>query len=181
MIGLLPKTLTIDGADYEIRSDYRVALLIFQAFNDIGLNDIEKSRVCIECLYKKVPKDLNKALEKALWFLDGGNMPKSKQTPVKVMDWEQDESIIFPAVNKVAGCETRMAEYIHWWTFLGFFNEIGEGLFSQIINIRTKKAKGKKLEKWEREFYNSHKELIDLKKKYTAEEQQELDLINSFI
>ena len=97
------------------------------------------------------------------------------------MDWEQDESIIFSAINKVAGCETREKEYIHWWTFLGYFSEIGEGLFSTVINIRQKKNKGKKLEKYEQEFYRSNKQLIDLKEKYTAEEQAEIDRLNELL
>lgn len=68
---------------------------------------------------------------------------------------------------------------MHWWTFLGLFNEIGEGLFSQVVNIRIKKAKGKKLEKHELEFYREHKDLIDIKCKLTPAEQAELDYVNS--
>ena len=165
MIGELPKSLEIDNATYEINSDFRVALLIFQAFNDPELDQYCKALVCLKCLYKEVPANTEQAIKKAMWFLDG-----------------EDESIIFPAINKVAGYETREVKYLHWWTFLGLFNEIGDGLFSQVMNIRGKKSKGKKLEKWEREFYSSHKELIDLKRKATSQdEQQELDFINNII
>ena len=48
-------------------------------------------------------------------------------------------------------------QYLHWWTFLGAYMEIGESLFSQILSVRMKKAKGKKLEDWEREFYKENK------------------------
>lgn len=181
MIGILPKSLEIDGIEYKIRSDFRVALLIFEAFNDSELNDMEKIQVCIECLYETIPSDTENAYKKAIWFLDGGDIPKSRQNHKKVFDWEQDESIIFSAINKSAGFETRSAEYIHWWTFLGYFREIGEGLFSQVVNIRTKKAKGKKLEKWEREFYNEHRELIDIKQHYNSEEQAEIDRLKAIL
>lgn len=181
MIGRLPKSLEVNGREYEIRSDFRVALLIFQAYNDDELDNYGKTLVCLKCLYKELPPDTEEAVKKAIWFLDGGDMPKPKQSPKKMMDWEQDESIIFPAVNKVAGYETREVEYLHWWSFLGLFNEIGEGLYSNVMNIRSKKIKGKKLEKWETEFYNSHKELIDLKQKLTAEEQEELDFLSSIV
>lgn len=175
MIGDLPKALEVQGKKYPIYPDFRNALLIFQAFNDDELSDREKVTVCLECLYATVPENTQEAYEKAIWFLDGGDAPKPKKAPGKLMDWEQDESLIFPAVNKVAGYETRSADFLHWWSFLGMFNEIGEGLYSQVMNIRAKKAKKKKLEKWEREFYNEHKELVDLKKKYTAEEQAEME------
>ena len=181
MIGSLPTTLTVDGVEYKINSDYKIALLIFQAYNDPELSDQEKAVVCVKCLYDEVPENKTKALEKALWFLDGGNMPKSKPLPYKIMDWEQDEQMLFSAVNKVAGYETRKAEDLHWWTFLGFFNEISEGLWSQVMNIRSKKAKGKKLEKYEQEFYNQHKEMINLKVKYSAEEQAEMDELNKIL
>lgn len=183
MIGFLPKTLDIGNKEYAINSDFRVALTIFEAYSDTELNDYEKFCICIKCLFTEdIPRNhTEEALKKAAWFLDGGDMPKPEQSPRKIMDWEYDQSIIFPAVNKVAGCETRTAEYIHWWTFLGYFNEIGEGLYSQVMNIRIKKANGKKLEKWEQEFYRKHKALIDIKEKLTPEEQEELEFINSIV
>ena len=48
---------------------------------------------------------------------------------------------------------------------MGAYMEIGEGLYSQIIGIRQKKAKGRKLEKWEQEFYQANRSLIELKTK----------------
>lgn len=181
MIGVLPTTLEVEGKQYQINSDFRVALLIFQAYSDPDLTDYEKVLVCLKCLYKEKPPNQELALERAVWFLDGGDMPKAEQAPKKIMDWEHDQSIIFPAVNKVAGFETRTSEYLHWWSFLGLFNEIGEGLYSQVMNIRSKQAKGEKLEKHERNFYIQHKQLIEIPKKLTPEEQAELDFINNLI
>lgn len=181
MIGSLPETLLVDGIEYKINSTYRVVLIIFQAYNDPELNDRERAVVCVKCLYDEVPENEAEALKQAFWFLDGGDMPKSKPLPYKLMDWEQDEQMLFSAVNKVAGYETRKAVDLHWWTFLGFFNEISEGLWSQVMSIRSKKAKGKQLEKHEREFYNQHKDLIELKTKYSAEEQAEMDELNKML
>lgn len=186
MIGRLPTEININGVNRAIRSDFRVALLIFQAYNDPELQQYEKTRVMLECLYEDaIPiEDLEEAISQALWFLDGGTSAEegaNHQSTKKVMDWEQDQQIIFSAVNKVAGYETRLSEYIHWWTFLGYFNEIGEGLFSTVINIRNKLNKGKKLDKVEREFYKENKSLIDLKKRYTAEQQAEIDRLNKLL
>ena len=72
-------------------------------------------------------------------------------------------------------------QYLHWWTFLGAYMEIGESLFSQILNVRIKKAKGKKLDDWERDFYKENKNLIDLDVKYTEEEQAERDRLNALL
>ena len=50
--------------------------------------------------------------------------------------------------------------------------EIGEGLFSSVLNIRHKRAKGKKLEKWERDFERENRRLIKLKSPESEEEKQ---------
>lgn len=188
MIGSLPRELNVNGINRAIRSDYRVALLIFQAYNDVELSDQEKTFVMLDCLYEDLenisPEDYRETADRAVWFLDGGNSQDSQnnnskhQQAKKVMDWEQDEQIIFSAVNKVAGYETRAKDHIHWWTFLGYFNEIGEGILATVISIRSKKNKGKKLEKYEEDFYREHKSMIDLKMKMSEEEQTEYDYLN---
>lgn len=184
MIGQLPTELTVNGNRYAINSDYRIALLIFQAYDDPDLTDNEKHMVCLQCLYSdynRIPKSERiDALQQAIWFLDGGDMPKSKQA-AKTIDWEQDEKIIFPEINKAAGFEVRSANYMHWWTFLGYFNVIGDGVLSMVISIRSKRAKGKTLEKYETEFYRNHRELIDIRQKLSDEDQAEIDFINNLV
>jgi hypothetical protein len=185
VIGYLPKQLNVNGTDRAIWSDFRTALLIFQACADPEFSEEEKAMAVVECLYQdpdSIPReDYQEANDKAVWFLEGGVQEENSnhQQAKKVMDWEQDERMIFSSVNKVAGYETRSVDYLHWWTFLGYFNEIGEGLFTTVINIRNKKNKGKKLEKYEQEFYRENKSLIDIKVKLSAEEQAELDYYNS--
>lgn len=182
MIGLLPQSLSINGKDYDINSDYRNILIICEAFSDNELTDHEKAYICMKRLFKfpeSIPQgDLQEAVEKAFWFVGGGDIPKSEPSRVKLIDWKHDESIIFPAVNKVVGCEVRSVLYMHWWTFIGCFGEIGEGLFSTVMNIRHKKAEGKKLEKWEHEFLKKHKELVVLR---TDEERQAIDETEEFL
>ena len=178
MIGELPTTLTVGGKQYAIRSDFRVALNIIQAMNDPDLTDKEKCLVCLKCLYvdcDSLPgENLQEAAEKAYWYIGGGDTPKS-ENDVKTFDWEQDEGLIFPAVNKAAGYETRAVKYLHWWSFLGLFGEIGDGLFSQVAHIRGKMARREKLDKWEQKFVREHKKLVVLKSRLTEEAQRRED------
>lgn len=44
----------------------------------------------------------------------------------KTIDWEQDQSMIVSDLNKVAGCDIRALPFCHWWTFVAWFNGIGE-------------------------------------------------------
>ena len=50
MIGYLPTTLEVAGKEYSICSDYRVALVIFEAFDDPELNEYDKMAVMLDCL-----------------------------------------------------------------------------------------------------------------------------------
>lgn len=181
MIGELPKALEVGGKMIEINSDFRVALQIFQAFNDEELTDMDKAVVCVKLLFKEeIPmRHFEEAVKKAYWFLDGGDIQKSEPRKAKMIDWEHDQSIIFPAANKAAGYELRDPErYTHFWTFLGYFGEIGEGLFSTVMSIRRKINEGKSLEKWEQDFLKKNKKLIVLR---TPEEQAAIDETEAFL
>ncbi len=175
----LPTTLNIQGTDYPIRSDFRDILNILIPMSDPDMEAWEKQEVMFRILYpdwQLIPASaFSVACEKAMQFIDYAT-PDSRPKP-RTMDWKQDAAIIIPAVNKVAGKEVRAADYMHWWTFLGYFMEIEDGMFSQVISIRQKKARGKKLEKWEKEFERNNAELVKLKKAGSMEQRREKDAI----
>lgn len=184
-----PESLNVGGVDYEIRTDYRAVLDILAALNDPELTETDpqdtaymQSRVIMEIMFPdsdSIPMEhWQEAIEKVCAFIDMGITDERKRP--KTMDWEQDAPIIIPAINKVLNCEIRAQKHIHWWTFMGAYMEIGESLFSNIIHIRQKKAKGKKLEKWEQEFYNENKLLIDFKQKSSRSEEEKEALRNYF-
>lgn len=186
MIGELPTSLEVAGKTYAIRTDYRDILNIILAYNDPELEDSEKLFVCLYVLYKNFegidPEDYEEAYKKAVWFMDCGEDPKDERRPrPRTMDWEQDEKILFPAINAAAGFEVRSRKYIHWWTFMGYFMEIHEGVFSQVLSLRQKKSKGKNLEKWEQEFWNSNKDMCVLKRRLSRAEREERDRLNALL
>lgn len=184
MIGALPEHLTIGDVDYPIRSDYRNVLQVFEAFQDPELEPAEKWIVSIYLLFENFScaDDVLEAIEDGFsaeeamkqisWFISAGQ-PENQALELPTYNWKQDEQMIFSAVNKVAGKETRELEYLHWWTFLGYFNEVGEGTFSFVVGIRNKLNKGKKLEKHEKEFLSHNKELVKLEKPKSKEEREQ--------
>ena len=184
----LPTTLRVGGKDYEIRTDYRAVLDILIAMNDTdiyaGMNEQEKnteqSMTMLQILYLDFesipPQHWKEAAEQAIEFIDCGFSSDNKPKP-RLMDWNQDAPILIPAVNKVAGKDIRAEKYMHWWTFLGLFMEIGESTFATVVGLRDKKKRRKKLENWEQEFYKNNKSLVDLKVKQierSEEEKEEL-------
>lgn len=165
MLGMLPQTLNINGRAYKIRSDYRDILQIIAAFGDKELSDEEKAYVCLKRLFvamESIPKsDYQDAYEAAITFIEC-HISDRKPSP-KVVNWEKDEQLIFPAINKVAGMEVRAVPYMHWWTFLGYFQSIDrEDIWGFILTIRQKRVKGKKLEKYEKDFLNANRDICEV-------------------
>lgn len=165
MLGMLPQTLNINGRAYKIRSDYRDILQIIAAFGDKELSDEEKAYVCLKRLFiamESIPKsDYQDAYEAAITFIEC-HISDRKPSP-KVVNWEKDEQLIFPAINKVARMEVRAVPYMHWWTFLGYFQSIDrEDIWGFILTIRQKRAKGKKLEKYEKDFLNANRDICEV-------------------
>lgn len=185
----LPTFLNVGGRDYKIRTDYRVILDILAAMNDLDIfkpgmsqeeMQQEKVMTMLQILYidfdSMPPRDWKEAAEKACDFIDCGIKDDGKQKP-RLMDWEQDAPVIVPAVNKVCGKDVRSVKYMHWWTFFGYYMEIGECTLSTIVSIRDKKRRGKKLEKWEQEFYRNNKKLVDLKARRIERSEEEKDAL----
>ncbi len=174
----LPTTLEVGETKYRIRSDYRVALDICAALSDAELNHAEKMQICLTILYEDyedIPVQFyQEALEQCFWFLNGGadDFPK---TSAKLVDWEQDFPLIVAPINRVVGQDVRGVSYLHWWSFLSAYYEIGDCTFAQVVNIRNKIQRGKKLEKTEKEWYRQNRHLVDFKHTLTNSENKMLE------
>ena len=169
----LPTSLTVGDVGYQINTDFRTVLYILQIFGDPDYEQDEQAAICLRVLYpdwESIPPDrYQEALERAMEFIDAGVPSDSGKKP-RTVDFEQDAGLIIPAVNRVLGQEVRSIPYLHWWTFLGAYMEIGESLFSTVVGIRQKKAKGKKLEKHELEFYKTNRAMVEMKKRETEQD-----------
>lgn len=172
----LPTSLEVCGVEYAIRHDYRALLDLCDALSSPELNDQEKAFAAFTILYPdfdEMPQEHYKeALQKCFWFLNCGQEENKKKSH-KLVDWSQDIQYIVPPINRILGGDIREeGRSVHWWTFVGAYYEIGDCLFAQIVSIRDKLARGKKLEKHEREWYRQNKELVDFKTKYTQAEEE---------
>ena len=177
----LPETAVIGGNEYEINTDFRDVMDVIKVLTDPDRLEYTRWLTAIALFYEgEIPKEHEyEAMEYLSAFISYGEID-AKPGP-RLLDWEQDAQAIVADVNRVAGREIRCLPYLHWWTFLSYFQAIGEGQLSTIVAIRDKLQRGKPLEKWEQEFYRENKSRVDLKKRYTEEELAEQERLKKLL
>ena len=177
----LPQSAVIGGVTYKINTDYRDILDIIKYLTDVRKSEYSRWMIALALFYEgDIPEDDQEEAAKFLSDFISYGTPEEKPGP-KLMDWDQDAAIIIADINKVAGKEIRAESYLHWWTFLSYFNGIGEGQLSTVVGIRSKKAKGKKLDKWEQEYYRDHRQKIDFQKQDDQEKAEIKQYFNKWL
>lgn len=178
----LPKTVEINEKTLKIRNDcdYRVVLDVISALNDDELDDNTKIQCALFIFYENIEEitDLQVAVDEMMKIINCGDEQDENGPPKpKTMDWEHDFNNIAPPISRVLGYSVRDSKnYTHWYDFIGAYMEIGDCYFAQVVSIRNKRLKGKKLDESDREFYREHKKDIDLPMKLSKEEQEWLDM-----
>ena len=194
MIWDLPTSININDEEYKIRNkcDYRVVLDVIDVLNDKELDDESKIKCSLFIFYEHFNKTqtlleenkfqeyqdtLKNLFDEMIKILNlGEEVDKSEPEKPKIMDWKHDFKNVTPPINRVLGYSVRDENnYTHWYDFVGAYMEIGECYFSQIVSMRIKIKKGKKLEEQDRKFYKEHKKEIDLPTDLSLEEQEWLD------
>ena len=170
----LPNVVTIGSRKYPVRTDYRVILEIFVMLNDPDLDDGDKTEALLRMFYIERPADIEKAIQAFADFVEPRKRSSSKGPGL--VDWEADFDLIAAAVNHVLGTECRALPYLHWRSFVGAYMEISpDSLFARVISMRDKLRTGRKIEKWEWNWYRKNRELVDLPMKYSDNEKALLE------
>ena len=177
----LPTTVEINGKELNIRNkcDYRVVLDVIAALNDKDLDNDSKIKCSLYIFYESIENitDFQSAIDEMMKIINmGEDVNKDEPEKPKIMDWEYDFNNVAPPISRVLGYSVRNKDnYTHWYDFIGAYMEIGDCYFAQIISIRSKKQKGKKLDEQDRQFYKEHKKEIDLPMTLSEDEQEWLD------
>lgn len=173
----LTKALAALDGDEQQRAAAGLALLRWlNGQADPALDQSERWYVAMRLFYPEFA-----ALPQPLWpdatqflteFLAAGRREQPRPGPA-LMDWQQDAPLIAAGISKAAGQDVRTLPYLHWWSFLAWFDAIGEGSFATVVAIRDKLRRGKRLENWELDYYRTHRAVVELRGVESAEEQAE--------
>lgn len=125
--------------------------------------------------------DYDTAMKEVFRFINGGEEPREQKGP-HLVDWPMDFPRIIAPVNRVLGYEPALwttiskrtqAEYTGGQSFRPM-RRSGIALCTNRRHPRQK-GKGKPLDKSDREFYRKNRDIIDIKQKYSEDEN---DLVN---
>lgn len=178
---VLPQSVKFGEEEYLLNTDFRDILEIIGYLVDETQTEFVRWQIAIGLFYEQeIPQEYQQeAMQYLADFISYG-VTENKPGP-KLIDWEQDANLIVSDINKVAGCEIRLLKYLHWWTFLSYFYAIGEGQLSTVVSIRKKRATGKKMEKWEQEFYRANKNTVEFTKAKSDEAKNEKENIMKWL
>ena len=184
----LPVTVSINGIEYNIRdkADYRTILGVIDLCQDPDLTPEEQTMSALIVFYEDINnvddifevfgEHLQEAGEQMMRFIGlNDDDPIKPTSKLKLIDWQQDETLIVSAINNVAKTEIRALPYLHWFTFVGYYMAIGESSLATVVSIRNKVAKGKKLENYEKEFKRNNPQYFH----WRREEAENANLLNS--
>ena len=174
----LPTTVTVSGIEYPVRTDYRVILEILVMLDDPDLSDGDKTEALLRMFYVNQSPDPMAAVEAFRRFVDPRSQRKAQRSGSSshIIDWSQDFDLMVAPINHILGCEVRALDHLHWHTFLSAYLEIPpDSVFARVLRIREKLRTGKKLEKYEKQWYRSNMDLVTLRQKYSQTEKEVLD------
>lgn len=187
---VFPTKTIINGKEYNLNTDFRTCLKTILAFEDKELFPKEQIEIMLQNLYgDNIPDDLEKAVEKAILFLDCGEQEEGKKVgtgkSARLYSFSKDAKYIYSAIKQTHGIDLETIGYLHWWKFVYLFLDLNpECFFCKMIDLRNKKKKGK-LNKEERKLFIQLYDVlnIDEQPEFSEEEQEEIDefmrLLNS--
>lgn len=176
----LPTSLTIDGVEYPIQTDFRTVLRYGQIIHE-GREDGSELMESLLLMFGLIPENVLEAVLQVSWFIRCREGEKKHRPPNsmlgvnsdKPMDYVLDSSLIWSAFRRVYGVNLQTVDYLHWWEFQEMLAELPEDVrLSRVIAIRTKDVNSKSLSKEERTLYRALQRYYKIKDTPTQKQEK---------
>lgn len=178
LIDELPKSVWVDGEEFEIAADFRTSILFEMLMQDDDVEDAEKTVKALRLYFPVIPQNLEAAVEALLWFYGCGKEKGSKKEEAKgkkrherIYSFDYDDDYIFAAFLSQYGIDLQDIEYLHWWKFRALFNSLTDD--NQIVKIMQYRSMdiSSDLPKEQAKFYKRMKRLYALPKSQSETEK----------
>jgi len=166
LIDVLPESVTVDGEEYEIRTDFRTSMLFELLMQDNEVKPQDKTKKALKLYYPVIPANINEAVEAILWFYRCGKEDNpqrqkmnAKKGKTRVYSFEYDDDYIYAAFMTQYGIDLQDIEYLHWWKFRAMFHSLtNQNEFVKIMEYRSIEIKSD-MSKEQQSFYRKMKRL----------------------
>lgn len=192
LVSGLPKTVTVNGSPFLIKTNFSVAVAFTKLMLDKDIPNYEKILRSIHLwFYKdkmpphKTAVDVYYAFNAIMWFYTMGEEelegqsdkqvsranPRIRQKSLRVLDYDYDQDYIVGAFQQLYGIDLTV-ENIHWWRFKMLFNSLTrETKLVEIMGYRAMEI-NPKWDEEHRKFYSEMKILYALPDNRTEEEKE---------
>ena len=189
-----PKYVKIDGKEYAINTDFRIAIECNQIAEDTSIGDFERALAIIYKLFGdagiKAQDDYVRLLELAIKYLSCGKEIVDSNDEEPDMDFIEDMDYIEASFMSDYGIDLLSVE-MHWWKFMKLMNGLSNSemgnccVLNRVRNLRNFNTKDIKDQK-EREKIEKAKKQVALKKKkkdkiLTAEQEKSMNELNKLL
>lgn len=170
----LPKSLTVDGAEYEIDTAFLTWAEIYSVLTDREKTDAEKFGAVLSC-YHVLPNSLESAFKEAIWFYrrgkdeeKDGDKDGTQKRPV--FDLEYDFPLLCAAFRGQYSIDLRR-DALHWWEFWELFEGLHQDeLIVKVMGWRGAET-GKIKNKSEKQFIRKMRRIYRLPDRRSVEEK----------
>ena len=189
-----PKYVKVDGKEYKINTDFRVAIECNRIAEDTSIGDFERVLGIIYTLYgEEGMNDYNhyeKLLELAIKYLSCGKEVIGNNNEKPDMDFVEDMDYIEASFMSDYNIDLSKEE-MHWWKFYKLINGLSNSemgnccVLNRIRNLRNFDTKDIKDQK-EKERIEKAKKQVALKKnkkenKITKEQEESMNKLNELL
>lgn len=177
LIDELPQKVIICGAECEINSNFRTAILFEMLMDDNSVPDEEKGIKALKLFFPEMPRTENEvhdAVQQMLWFYRCGKesneymkqkekkIQESGQTESRIYDFKYDDDYIHAAFVQQYRINLNRIDYMHWWDFRALFKSLtNQTEFVKIMEYRGIEITSDMTDK-EKRFYKKMKAVYAL-------------------
>ena len=143
----LPETVTVDGGEYAIFTDYRNWIQFAEMMLDDELTNDEKYYLAMG-IFKEQPESQHGAIQALTEFYLLGEKLKptvekleedteGEIIPPPLFNWSVDSAYILGGFLEHYNIDLMQIKYMHWWKFKALFNNLIEFKLEERINYRA--------------------------------------------
>ena len=170
-----PRYAEVAGVQYEINTDYRVALKCFEVIEDPNICDEERALAVIYLLFGEVPTDhLDDFLRIAGDYLRCGEKAEAQESAQKDMDFNADEKYIAASFMSDYQIDLSITD-MHFWQYIHLIQGFTErSVMSRVREIRNYDLEELKDPKSRAKMVKA-KQAVALPDKFSKAEQEAID------